>query len=429
MDDFYKNIKDNLENRPEPPFNERAWQDMEKRLNTKPGNSIKAFGLFWFLPLVLGSLLLSNIFFYKKLNDANEKISHLEFRTDTIHQTHIIYQYDTIYRNSVKTEYVVISKQLPSNFYTSQASYFNHPSAYSNRSNWINTSLAPLTFAELKYLFEDEQVNETPFLAENNLLTQENGESPYASQSIALQVTPYLKTQRAPLIYESAPVVFSYLDPPADNKKVRKRPLQKLARDLQPTGFEIGMLGGFAFPQHHQVAETKGYSVGIYGAMSFSDNIRMWAETSYYKIEFKSNEIGKSLGIPEIELPDDDYKFHEASVHQPFLQYVLGLQYVFYPKNKWKPYFGLGYTVASMKPYEVSYDFNHVTDDLELSIEENIHRNDLIMNMALFKGGIEGKLANRIGLKLEGYYRWNGNKKGLVVTNIYGIRSLLIYKF
>lgn len=416
MDDLFKNIKDNLENRPEPPFDERAWQNMENRLDKKPWKGTGLVG--WVLPIVLGGLLLSNIFFYKKLNDSNSKLSSLELRADTIFNTRYIYQYDTVYSNKVETEYIVINKQSRPSYYNLQASYFNYPTNYSANTIRANSNPNALTFAELKYLFDDNQEGEKPNMEENELV---NG-------SRMLLASPYLDSPFSPINYNSEPVKLAYLDYNLDQKK-RKRPMQKLATNIQPTGFQVGVLAGFAFPQHDQLAESKGYSVGIYGAFSFSDNIRMWGEASYYNVEFKSNEMGKSLGIPEIEDPDDNYEFHEASVHQPFLQYALGMQYIFIPKNKWKPYFGVGYTFASMLPYEVSYDFQHLTDDLELSIEENIDRNETVMNMALFNAGIEGELSDRIGLKLEGYFRWAGNKEGLIITDVYGLRTLLFYKF
>ena len=418
MDDLFKNIKDNLENRPEPSFDERAWQDMENRLDKKTWYGAALFA--WALPLALAALFLTNIFFFKKLNDANKKISNIELRADTIYQTNYIYEYDTIYRQRVEKEYVVMGQQRRVEYFSSQSPYFDYPSEYySQRSSLRNTTQNRMTFADLQYMFADDQhENEASLLVKN----------PQVEENIGLHVSPFLTSNYSLLDVPAEDVKLAYLAIPAEQRK-KKRPFQKLGTSLQPTGFEAGILGGFAFPQHDQVAETKGFSVGAYGSISFFDNFRMWAEASYYNVEFKSEEMGESLGIPEIEVPDDDYEFYEASVHQPFMQYTFGLQYIFAPKNKWRPYLGVGYTFASMLPYEVSYDFHHITDDIELSIEESINRKESISNMVLFNGGIEGNLSDRIGIKLEGYFRWNGNQEGLIVTNVYGIRSLLFYKF
>jgi hypothetical protein len=417
MDDLFKNIKDNLENRPEPPFDERAWLDMERRLDRKPWNGAALFA--WALPLALAALFLSNIFFFKKLNEANEKISNIELRADTIYQTNYIYKFDTVYIQKVETEYVVMTQQPRVDFYPIQSSYINNSPAYAQQSIWRHANQKPMTFAELQYMFADDQ-----FKKEGTSLTDKN----QYQENIGLHASPFLTSNYSLLNAESEEVKLSYLDVPAEQKK-KKRPFQKLGANLQPTGFQLGVIAGLAYPQHTNVAETRGYGFGVHGAMAFSKNIRIWAEASYYKLEFKSNEMGSSLGIPEVEVPDD-YEFVEASVYQPFYQYVFGLQYIFYTRKKWNPYFGVGYTFASMRPYEVSYDFEHlIDDDVELSIEEKNSRNDIIWNMFLLNGGIEGQLSKHIGLQFEAYYRWNGNKTGLLVTDILGVRGKLLYNF
>jgi len=405
MDDLFKNIKDNLDNRDEPSFNKGAWKDMEKRLDRKPWMGFGTVG--WALPLALGLLFLSNIFFFKKLNDANEKISKIELKADTIHQTKYIYQYDTIYRQSVEKQYVVMT-QPRVDFYPLQAFNRNAPGFYSS-SNKVDFAPIQLTFADLKNMFDEEigasdafekpRLSGIPYIGSNFRLLDENSNYPE----------------------------LSYLSPPAIVKK-KKRPFQKLAADVQPIDFQVGVIGGLAYPLHEQVAETSGFAFGIHSAMTFSEKIRMWAEVSYYKVEFKSDVMGEGLGIPEIPVPDD-YDFVEASVNQPFYQYVFGLQYIFNTKNDWNPYFGIGYTFASMRSYEVSYDFENDVDGFELSIEEMNDRSDLITNMVLFNAGVEGKLSKHIGLQLEGYYRWDGNKNGLLITDMLGIRSKLVYNF
>ena len=405
MDDLFKNIKDNLGNRPEPTFDKKAWQDMEKRLDKKPWHGGGQFA--WALPVALAVLFMSNLFFFKKLNDANEKISKIELRADTIFQTKYIYQYDTLYRERVETQYVTLAPEVR-HFYVSSNNFIASESK-------PNSNYAPATFSEMKYLFDDSSNENSTSLAQNN------------SQSNSLKEVSFLTSDMSPLTYESSEMRLSLLDIPTEQKR-KKRPFQKLASELQPIGFQLGMIAGLAYPQHANVAETNGLAFGIHGAVVFSKNIRLWGEASRYNVEFKSEEMGNSLGIPEVETPDD-FEFVEASVNQPFYQYVLGLQYLFNTKKKWNPYFGIGYTFASMQSYEVSYDFEHLVDDVEMSIEEMNERNDMIWNMFLLNGGFEGKLSKHIGLQFEGYYRWNGNKTGLLVTDILGLRGKLLYHF
>ena len=211
--------------------------------------------------------------------------------------------------------------------------------------------------------------------------------------------------------------------------KARKRPLQKIARNLNPTGFQLGISGGLAFPQNEKISESRGYSFGIHGEMSFSKSLRLWLEANYYKVKFETHEADRKLGVPILPPPSDDYIFSDAHVVDPFIQYSIGLQYLFYAHKKWKPYLGLGYSAASLLPYEIRYDFIHATEDIDLSIQEEIDRYDFIMNMFLFSGGVEGELSKRLCFQLEGYYRWNGTNDGVVVPDILGLRSKFIYKF
>ena len=235
MDDLFKNIKDNLDNRPEPTFDKKAWQDMEKRLDKKPW---RGGGLFaWALPVALAVLFMSNLFFFKKLNDANEKISKIELRADTIFQTKYIYQYDTLYRERVETQYVTLAPEVR---------YFYIPSNnFASSKSRKTSNFAPANFSEMKHLFDDSSNENYHTLAENS------------SQANSVKEVAFLTAELSPLAYESSETKLSLLDIPAEQKR-KKRPFQKLASEMQPTGFQLGMIIGLAYPQHANVAETSG---------------------------------------------------------------------------------------------------------------------------------------------------------------------------
>ena len=62
-DDFFKSLKENLENRPEPAFQEGAWKAMEKQLvESKEVEKTSAWTGKWWLPLLLLLLLSIAIF-------------------------------------------------------------------------------------------------------------------------------------------------------------------------------------------------------------------------------------------------------------------------------------------------------------------------------------------------------------------------------
>lgn len=423
MDDFFKNIKDNLEDRQEPAFSEGAWRNMEKRLNKKPWRGIPFFT--WVLPFVLISLFLSNLFFYKELNKANAKISQLEFKTDTIFKTQCIYHYDTVFSNQVETKYIAVSSPVRANVYRSTGydfSIFELPLG----SDWINRTRAPLTFSDLNDLFEGRIQSYGQLVKSQQLSTVQNDESP---KSKLLQDFSFLPSKSSNLEYSSNLVGLRNVAIPAEAKKFRKRPVRKFVENLRPNGFRLGINGGLAFPRGKDLAEPEGYFYGIRMEFPFSENLRLWTEVSYFKVNFKTDVVDEKIGIPAPQPPSDLFAFSEAKVVQPFIEYGLGFQYLFYAHKKWKPYLGLGYTAASILPYEIRYDFAHVSENSELSIDKDVQRDGFISNMLLLNGGVEAKLSKKIHFQLEGYYRWNGSNGGVLIPDILGLKTKLIYKF
>ena len=57
MDKFYDAFKKNLENRPEPEFDDSAWKRLQKKMHDNPGSEKKKNG--WVLPFLFGALLSS----------------------------------------------------------------------------------------------------------------------------------------------------------------------------------------------------------------------------------------------------------------------------------------------------------------------------------------------------------------------------------
>ena len=119
MDNFFKQFQDNLENRPEPAFEEKDWLALEKQLPPQRESRPLSNLLFWGLaPLLLCSLA-ANWFFYHQIKNTKQQMAVLNSRfetvnsktiviqTDTIYKFHTIVQRDTIYKTRVVRETVV----------------------------------------------------------------------------------------------------------------------------------------------------------------------------------------------------------------------------------------------------------------------------------------------------------------------------------
>ena len=98
MDNFFKQFQDNLENRLEPPFEEKDWMALEKRLSPQKEKYPLSMWLFWgLLPLLLSSLAV-NWFFYHKIKNTELEVTALNSRFETINSKTIVMQTDTIYK-------------------------------------------------------------------------------------------------------------------------------------------------------------------------------------------------------------------------------------------------------------------------------------------------------------------------------------------
>ena len=108
MDELFDQIKDNLENRPEPQFEESSWNDMQGKLDAKAASINGLLG--WRLAAAaLIFLLLSLGFNAWLLLDRNgEGQKHTAGLIDsTIVEKHVILKTDTIYQTRVIRETIV----------------------------------------------------------------------------------------------------------------------------------------------------------------------------------------------------------------------------------------------------------------------------------------------------------------------------------
>ena len=103
MDDFFQQFRENLENRPEPAFEERDWRGMERLLDEQGKKRPFAPAWWWVLPFLI-LLLAANAFVLLEQRKANQKLSELASRRDTVYHTRVVYLTDTIYQTVVAGE-------------------------------------------------------------------------------------------------------------------------------------------------------------------------------------------------------------------------------------------------------------------------------------------------------------------------------------
>ncbi|MFN0216620.1 MAG: outer membrane beta-barrel protein [Saprospiraceae bacterium] len=397
MEDLFKQFRDNLENRPEPKFEEQDWRDMQARLKRDARTGTTAFTWWWMAVPFMLLLTGSNAFFFWQWKKAVKQVSNLEFRHDTVFHTRIVYTTDTVYRTRVIRERVVDYQ----NTYTP------------GRSN--------LLFGANEF-----SVSEKKKGLIDNLISK--GELTEANQPIQqdLRLLPIDAIHR--VNYPKNNLYLAYYSPTIPPKKY-KRSFADHLYTARPKGYQVGLSGGFAHPYGRGVDFKSGYSIGGHGAIEFSPSLRLWADAAYFKTLFFTDRMGDEIGVPMVAAPSSEYLFLKAEVPQPFFQYSLGMQYLFYSKHKLKPFVGLGFGAISLLPYDVTYEFENTTLGVEWNLDQEIHRQGLITNFLVLPVGLEYGLSKHWNAQVQATYRYNWKETGIRSPDMFGIQGGLNYRF
>ncbi len=306
MEDFFKQFRDNLEGRPEPEFEERDWQDMQARLE---GDGLKrpaGFAWWWMAVPFMFLLTASNAFFFWQWRKADKQVSSLELRHDTVFHTRVVYTTDTIYRTRVIRERVV-----------------EYPIAYTQRrSNVLENASGLRNLGIGKDLKSGE--NYADSLNQNSgngNVTQilPKGEQAKEDQPIEQNTSPLPLKGIHSVKFPQRTLDLAYCQASIPAQK-RKKSLADHLYTVRPKGCQLGASGGLAYPFEVGVDFKSGYSVGVHGALEFSQSLRLWADAAYFKTLFLTDRMGYDIGVPPEAPPSNDYVFLQAEVPQPFVQ-------------------------------------------------------------------------------------------------------------
>ena len=404
-------LRQNLENRPEPAFEENDWMALQKRLDQhdkKTRSWVLPLPIWWLLPT---TLLLSTAFLGFELHHANQKINAMTVQCDTLIRSHVVLETDTVY--ITKTVY--------------QDRYVYLPSPPSN------ATALPVTQQQQKAGL----LTETPV---NQLLTDENAHqkevldavktSPevpsLAKVSIAKLANQKLNLLRYPY-HKPSPLAISFeaAKPP---KKTFEQQVNRIIYQMQPKNFQLGAETGFIYPLSANIQKGSGFSTGIRATTAFSERLRLWGDASYTNLYFTSGIMDEAIGVPTIPAPGDNYSFEHATVTQPSLHYNLGLQYSF-GHGRLRPFVGLGVGATSLLPYIIKYEFQDQSGTDDITIDKEVHQSGYISGFIPIQAGFEGRISKRWYWQTVGMYRFSPFKSGLKAPDVLGISGRLMYRF
>ena len=432
MEDLFKQFRENLESRPEPAFESRDWQDMQARLDRNGLNRPPAFAWWWMTVPFMLLLTGSNAFFFWQWKKATQPVSNLEIRHDTVFHTQVIYTNDTVYRTRVLRERVV----------EYQTSYVH------GRPGLLGQGI------DTGSLGQGGVLTKNRVLQKSNLPMPQNGQTgqgftdiqsgkstnvdlanmPLTGQTISAEQPIVQNTAPLPIneinrvVYHHKPLNLTHREVLIPAKKYKKT-LSDHLYTARPKGYQLGVSGGLAYPFGSGVDFKSGYSAGLHTAVEFSPSLRLWADAAYYKTLFLTDRMGDDIGVPIEGPPSNEYLFLQAEVPQPFLQYSAGMQYLFRSQHRLKPFVGIGLGAISLLPYDVIYEFENTTLNVEWDLDRPVQRQGLITNFLVLPVGLEYGFSKHWIGQIQAIYRFNWKGTGLQSPNMLGIQGGLNYRF
>ncbi len=445
MDNFFKSLKENLENREAPDFNPAAWERMQLKMTDAPITPAPKTPISKWIPLLalllIGSTALNYWLFSNSnntnLNSHSNRYSH---QIDTIIQTNVIYKTDTIYTTNTiyKTKYVAVetaSKTAPIVFTPT-----------------INTSVLSAGDINSEFTFHT-LINDSKRKFGNRFVSNQH----YLNSPTTLSGLPSsssLKELEEDQLFENSKTKLASLNSIYNNKLVKlqspiktlelepidvrltkyKKSFSQMIYPMRPKAFKIGISAGILSAVGKGLETNFNFISGIEPAIIFSENLELFGEVSYFKTNFETERMDESIGIPVIEPENEEATFGGAELSQDILQFGIGMKYLFANKTKFSPYVGVGFYGLKISNYKVEYDFeiednntgggDNEDEELEIRYDDYVLKNQFV-----FRTGIEYRFLQNWSVVMDAFYRQNMNQTGLFTPNNLGLKTGIYRKF
>ena len=416
MEDFLKYFKDNLENHPEPDYEEKDWQAMQKRLDRK-GRARPVFVWRWAaVPLFL-LLLLSNGYFYQELKKSNEKISLLEnkytkhiHQTDTIYISRVIYQTDTVFMTHTVTQYIgsTIEREI--------SLQGNCPIADLNKKSGILARDSSETDHVLAAIINVEN--------KKSHASFENNNSSISSDKLDINK---IGTIDIPCLFTRNN---THPNLPIENAVSEKnKSLLHYLYAMQPNDLQTGLTAGPIVPFSRGLKPLGSFTTGVEALVGFNLHVQMWVNANYSKLRFMSKAMDEESGVPTIPLPNPSDLILDVEIPLNSLQFSFGMKYVFIPSKKYKPFIGAGIGASSLLPYQITYNFVDQLTGEETIREKGMNGSGLVPGLLFLRSGFTHDISTKYKFMVSGEYRHNLKGNDFHTPNVFGVQGSIFYRF
>ncbi len=421
MDDFFKSMKDNLEQRPEPPFRLAAWQNLEQKLESYKDESPRGFA-FWIAALgimLLGSLLFNGWMYSRWQRQGEGGGSQQEVRVDTVLVKQVVYKTDTIYQNRLIEQRVyqkiappiVYFDGLPSSRIAHLQERFTQiedPSGTSPTwpANWSDNYpiFSATSFRQVQKSVVDE--HKLP-----GLLATTIEQIPLARP---LLQAPQISLTNTDMAIE-------------DEKKGRKNVSQFLLM-MQPNGLQFGVQAGVLVP-NSSISKGVGFQTGLEAQLLFPYDWQVWMRASYKNAHYQTNNWSQYLGIPEPVPPSDQHSLKELNYFLPTLQYSLGIQRLFNARKVWHPLAGIGFGGTKQLSTEVKYEFLDAFNQREAETDQLLEPTKWWHGQLMLRTGLCFDLRKQWKWQVLGEYHIQNNSRQQLYPSTFSGLVTISYRF
>ena len=445
--DFDNIFRRKMEQIPSATPDQQIWQNIDNQLNT-PNTKFYNWSKIAMAGLLLLSLL-SNFFFWKKLDEQSAAVKNQITKNDTIYNKTIVYKYDTI------TTVVNIEQKIIRNLYneTAPSSVSTNEKQTQNVSNIVknNTSILPKNEVAKKAVAQDKNDVSTAKkdVKANDILNTENVEKNtqtvdkevITNNSIGNTTAEKVEATAEKEIEKASTEINIEAVKKVENSfseasKVEKQAAENatiLPSKIKPVkdpifsnwSVSVSSLNGI-------LTETKGRGeyngIGISLATHLKPHWRLVTNADFENIDFSDKNSfhhSKNPNDPKIIDSLDGWR----TKHQPFAQFSIGLERTFYYK-KLETFVGISTGLNVVFPYEIQHDKKPNNS----SQKPEIYNEKFDDTYATFAGlqlnaGASYPIYKHFNIVLSTQYQYNTANEKLNWKSQFGFKTGIKYNF
>lgn len=427
------------------------WEQLSTRLDAKSqirekDNRRRGAAWLWLLLIPILSLLLWQV------NDLKNQNKQLASQLAEMQQQLAAYKsgHDTILKQVVKTDTVIIYKYLPEK----KGDKHNNLSLIEDNkrivppsvSKVFNNNSAPISDKSNAFPISNQVVNADTIIPkslnydkktaelfdklaslEKQMLDLKQALSDNKANTVNLIDCATRQDSLAKELIATRALVDSLKKPPLSKEA------GKIDKSLKNNRLFIGIQGGqisyrTTWKNSYGVdvsKDIKSYQAGIKLEYALTEKLRLTVEGNFCPFSFTNYWQDSRYNLPAAQFDYQKEKFYKAESSQSLLQGNIGAKYLFTEgAAKWRPFVSAAYTLMRIKPFETKFTYQSLwasTYREETAPSEAVN----VPNLLLLSGGFEYRFSKNWVAQAEAFYYKDVNKTHKTF-DLFGLRAAIL---